>query len=66
MAAVTPPAPAPVPATAWTLRRVLLVISGVLFIVAAFASGGHVLLTVPAWSWAFGGAAAYALAWTVP
>lgn len=67
---MTAPAPQPVrPAYGpMSLPRILIVIGGVLFILAAFAAGGHALLDVPAWSWGFGGFAAFvwAWAWSVP
>lgn len=58
----TPPAVQPRPATVVSLSRILLVAGAALFIVAAFAAGGDDLGRVPAWSWAFGGFAAWMLA----
>lgn len=48
------------------LSRVLLVIAAVLFVLAAFAAGGDSLADIPAWSWGFGGFAAWVLSGTVP
>jgi hypothetical protein len=50
----------------WYLSRVLLVIGTVLFVIAAFAAGGHPLASVPAWPWAFGAFAAWVLSGAVP
>jgi hypothetical protein len=50
----------------WTLARVLLVISAVLFVLAAFAIGGDSLGDIPAWSWGFGAFAAWVLSGAVP
>jgi hypothetical protein len=44
------------------ISRVLMLIAAVLFVLAAFAVGGHDLANVPAWAWAFGGLASWALA----
>lgn len=46
--------------------RLCLIVSVVLFILAAFTAGGHALLNVPAWSWGFGAFAAVVLARVVP
>lgn len=67
---MTTPAPQPQPApvvVAWPpLRRILLVIAAVLFVIGSFAAGGDALGNIPDWSW-FGGAfAAWVLSGAVP
>lgn len=64
MATVPPTQSAPV--VAWSPRRFLLVVSVVLFVLAAFAAGGDALGGISEWSWGFGAFAAYVLAWVVP
>lgn len=59
-------APARPPVTGLSLSRALIVVSAVLFVLAAFAAGGHELASISAWPWAFGAFAAWALAWAVP
>jgi hypothetical protein len=56
-----PAAPAPL-----SLSRVLLVVGTVLFVLAAFAAGGDTLGGIAAWSWGFGGFAAWMLSGAVP
>ena len=63
---MTPPAPQPRPAAPYSLSRILIVVAAGLLVLAAFAAGGEMVGTVPAWSWAFGGAAAFILSWAVP
>lgn len=61
------PQPAPRPAYGpWYLSRVLLVTGTVLFVLAAFAAGGHPLAGVTDLPWAFGGFAAWVLSGAVP
>lgn len=55
-------APAPARSHSWFM----LLISAVLFVIAAFAAGGDALGNIPALTWAFAGAAAFVLAWVVP
>jgi hypothetical protein len=50
----------------WTLGRVLLVISCVLFVIAAFAFGGDPLGDIAPWSWMAGGFSAWVLSGAVP
>jgi hypothetical protein len=50
----------------WYLSRVLLVIGTILFVLAAFAAGGHPLAGVADWCWAFGAFAAWVLSGAVP
>lgn len=60
------PQPQPaVVAAAWTLRRVLLVVSCILFVVASLCSGG-VITGWSALAFAFGGFAAWVLSGAVP
>jgi hypothetical protein len=63
---MTPPAPPQRPVMKVSLSLILLVIGAGLFVLAAFASGGDTVGTVPAWSWAFGGFAAWILSGAVP
>ncbi len=65
---MTSPAPQqrPVAVVPVSLARVLLVISTVLFALAALAAGGDGLGEIPAWSWGFGGFAAWVLSGAVP
>jgi hypothetical protein len=44
----------------------MLLISAVLFVIAAFAASGDALGDITAWTWAFAAAAAFVLAWVVP
>jgi hypothetical protein len=50
----------------WNLSRILLVVGTVLFVIAAFAAGGHPLGDVGEWPWAFGAFAAWVLSGAVP
>lgn len=50
----------------WYLSRILLVAGAVLFVLAAFAAGGHPLASIGMWPWAFGAFAAWVLSWAVP
>jgi hypothetical protein len=69
---MTTPAPAPQQTTvvqpryAWHASRILLVVGTVLFVLAAFAAGGHELASIPALPWAFGALAAWMLSGAVP
>lgn len=58
--------PRPAVAVPLSLSRVLLAVGTVLFALAAFAAGGHVLGGIAAWSWGFGAFAAWALSGAVP
>lgn len=58
--------PRPVVAAPLSLSRVLLVVGTVLFVLAAFAAGGDALGGITAWSWGFGGFAAWMLSGAVP
>lgn len=60
---MTPPQP---PAGYRSHSWFMLLISAVLFVIAAFAAGGDALGNIPALVWAFAGAAAFVLAWVVP
>ena len=63
MAPVTPaPAPYAPRSHAWWM----LLISAVLFVIAAFAASGDALGDITAWTWGFAAFAAYVLAWVVP
>lgn len=62
MAAPVQPVARPVRSHSWFM----LVISAVLFIVAAFAFSGDGLSGISPWTWAAAAAAAYVLAWVVP
>jgi lysylphosphatidylglycerol synthetase-like protein (DUF2156 family) len=61
---MAPVAPGPVPRTthAWWM----LLISGILFVIAAFAANGDSLLDVNPWTWGFAAFAAFVFAWVVP
>jgi hypothetical protein len=62
-----PPQPQPHPVYGyWHLSRILLVIATILFILAAFAAGGHPLAGIGEWPWAFGAFAAWVLSGAVP
>jgi len=50
----------------WSFSRILLVIGAILFVLAAFAAGGHPLAGVTDLPWAFGGFAAWVLSGAVP
>lgn len=67
---MTAPNPNPQPYTRaygpWYASRILLVVGTILFILAAFAAGGHPLAGITGWSWAFGGFAAWVLSGAVP
>jgi hypothetical protein len=45
----------------FSLARVLFIVGAAMFIIAAFAAGGHLIDDIPEWSWAFGGFAAWML-----
>lgn len=62
-----PPQPQPRPAYGpWYLSRILLVVGTILFILAAFAAGGHPLAGITDLPWAFGAFAAWVLSGAVP
>jgi hypothetical protein len=62
-----PPQPQPHPVYGyWHLSRILLVIGTVLFVLAAFAAGGHQLAGIGEWPWGFGAFAAWVLSGAVP
>jgi len=64
---VTAPAqPQQVVVSPYSLRRILLVVGTVLFVLAALAAGGDTLGGIAAWSWGFGGFAAWVLSGAVP
>jgi hypothetical protein len=72
---MTTPAPAPQQTTVvqarpaygpWHASRILLIVGTVLFVLAAFAAGGHELASIPALPWAFGALAAWMLSGAVP
>lgn len=63
-APATPPQQAVV--TTYSLRRVLLTVGAVLFVLAAFAAGGDTLGGITAWVWGFAGFAAWVLSGAVP
>jgi hypothetical protein len=44
----------------------MLLFSGILFIIAAFAANGDSLLDASPWTWGFAAFAAFVLAWVVP
>jgi hypothetical protein len=60
---MTAPVPGPYPYQRgyWNFSRVLLVIGAILFVLAAFAAGGHPLAGVGEWPWGFGAFAAWML-----
>lgn len=61
------PNPQPRPAYGpWYLSRILLVIGTVLFVLAAFAAGGHPAAGIGMWPWGFGAFAAWVLSGAVP
>ena len=66
--APTTPAPGPYPYQRgyWSLSRCLLLIGAILFVLAAFAAGGHPLAGITDWPWAFGAFAAWTLSGAVP
>jgi len=67
MTAPAPPPQQPRPVYGpWYLSRVLLVIGTILFVLAAFAAGGHPLAGISEWPWAFGAFAAWVLSGAVP
>jgi hypothetical protein len=49
------------PIAPFSLSRLLRFIGAVLFIVAAFAAGGHVLFGIPEWTWGFAAFGAWVL-----
>lgn len=57
-----PVTPVPRPSHTWWM----LLISAVLFVIAAFAASGDALGDITAWTWGFAAFAAYVLAWVVP
>lgn len=58
------PAPA---ARVWTINRVLLVVGGICFFLAALAECGTALPDgTPAFAWFFGGCAAWILSGAIP
>jgi hypothetical protein len=61
-----PPQPYPYQRGYWSLSRILLVAGTVLFVLAAFAAGGHMIAGITEWPWAFGGFAAWMLSGAVP
>lgn len=61
-----PQQPQSVVVSTLSLSRVLLFIGTVLFALAAFAAGGDALGGITAWSWGFGGFAAWVLSGAVP
>ena len=67
---LTTPNPNPQPRSVaygpWYLSRILLVIGTVLFVLAAFAAGGHPLAGIGMWPWGFGAFAAWVLSGAVP
>jgi hypothetical protein len=62
----TNPGPYPYQRGYWGFSRILLVVGCILFVIAAFAAGGHPLAGVPEWPWAFGAFAAWVLSGAVP
>jgi hypothetical protein len=44
----------------------MLLISGVLFVIAAFAASGDALGDITAWTWGFAAFAAFVFSWVVP
>lgn len=60
------PQPQPVVVAPLSLSRILLTVGAVLFVLAAFAAGGDTLGGIAAWSWGFGGFAAWVLSGAVP
>jgi hypothetical protein len=60
------PQPRPVVAGPLYLSRILLAIGAVLFVLAAFAAGGHPLAGITEWPWGFGAFAAWVLSGAVP
>jgi hypothetical protein len=60
------PQPRAVAVTPLSLSRILLTVGAVLFVLAAFAAGGHVLGGISAWAWGFGAFAAWMLSGAVP
>jgi hypothetical protein len=64
---MTTPSPQPVyPPGTWPPRRILLLVSAVLFVIAAFSAGGDGLGDITAWVWGFAGFAAWVLSGAVP
>lgn len=63
---MTAPAPQPAAVVPVSLRRVLLVVGTVLFVLASFAAGGDTLGGITAWTWGFAGFAAWVLSGAVP
>jgi hypothetical protein len=61
---MAPVAPGPVPRS--THCWWMLLISGVLFVIAAFAASGDALGDITAWTWGFAAFAAFVFAWVVP
>jgi hypothetical protein len=50
----------------YSLRRILLVTGTGLFVLASLAAGGDTIGSIPAWTWGFGGFAAWVLSGAVP
>lgn len=63
---MAPVAPAPGPYPRGTHVWWMLLISGVLFVIAAFAASGDALGDITAWTWGFAAFAAWVLSWVVP
>ena len=61
-----PAQPQPVAVVPYSLRRILLIVGTVLFVLAAFAAGGDTLGGITAWVWGFAGVAAWVLSGAVP
>lgn len=66
MTTPAPQQPARPVVAAHTLGWWLLVVSAVLFVIAAFAAAGEPLGDIPAWTWGFAGFAAWVLSGAVP
>jgi hypothetical protein len=60
------PAPARVVVAYPSFRRILLVVGALLFVLGAFAFGGHPLAGIPGAVWDSGAAAAWVLSGAVP
>jgi hypothetical protein len=65
---MTTPAPGPYPYQRgyWSFSRLLLLAGCILFVLGAFAFGGHPLIGVPGAVWDSGAAAAWCLSGAVP
>jgi hypothetical protein len=63
---VTAPQPVqPVAVAGVSLRRILLVVGAILFVLGSLTAGGNSVGGVPEWSWGFAAFAAFSLAWAV-